>query len=437
MKFKSNMDFAYAPPPIDNSLDSARQSKCDCKPMQDSRSTPPLYSKTLGATPSLNSTALNGIIALAPYFILPFSPFITFVISLLLMIVFAPVLSKENRVFLSIAVILSGAFLNGDIQLFYDFGTYYGVFSHIANNDLKSALSFFGSGIELALPTVYWVWLKIFGKLAPQHFVMLQIICTASLFYIWLEVYGIKKVAKHQKALCVAITLIYFDFWMSGFGVRQIVASIFMLYALSARSANASWVFFIISVLFHTSSLIFYPIIWLLYNRPRIGLALCIIISIFFIFFNDIINYLYNMQTDIKLLLAFKYKVYFYMGNPIDNDIGIRSIILTILPSILSLIYLNKGFKQWKAVIIGLSFLCFSALFAHAHLSYRLGMISLFIMAGYFLFLSLRKQPFILILFSLFSLLILASIKSVFSILSSAKIWANYDIIGSFFYYLY
>ncbi|RDU62621.1 EpsG family protein [Helicobacter sp. MIT 14-3879] len=379
---------------------------------------------------------LSSIISLSPFLVLPFSPFISFIYALFIMIILSPILNTQNRVILSVCVILSGSFLNGDAVLHSDFEHYYRVYNALLDNNLKFLL-YFGSGIELALPTTYLILGKFFGKLSPTHFMNMQIIFTVSLFYIWLEVYGIKNIANRQKAICVAMALMFFDFWCSAWLVRQILASVFILYTISARSNYSFWIFFITAILFHTTSIIFIPLILLLYKYPKTGLFFCVCISISFIYFLEIANYLYSIKSNIIFPIQPKLYDYVISKTTLDGSyIGVKNLILLSILTIFSLIYLNRAFRRYRAVILGLEILYISSIYVSGHFSLRVGVFLIFVSIGYFLFLSLRKQPFILLIFALFSLLNIAQTKSVFGDLSNTRIFANYDIYGNFFYYL-
>ena len=351
------------------------------------------------------------------------------------MIIFSQSLGRNSRIFLAMMIILSGSFLNGDAVLHGDFVHYYRVYNGLLESDFKY-LSYFGGGIEVGLPIIYLILGKVFGTLNPSHFMTMQIFVSSLLFYIWLEMYAMRRFTSTQKALCVALSLMLFDFWFSAWLVRQVMASIFILYALTSKSTNAKWIFFLIAVSFHTTSILFYPILYLLYNRPKIGIFITIIICFGFCYFIDIIEFLWHLKLDFKPFIALKSKLYPYIVSKSSLDassIGARNLLFCLILLLGAVFYIKN---QWKCVIIGLVCLYFCSVFISAHFSIRIGVLLIYVAFGYFLFLAGRKQPFLLQIFCLCLLLNLAMVKSVFGDLTNTRIYHNNDIYGEAFYFL-
>ncbi|MGX2981652.1 EpsG family protein [Helicobacter sp. 23-1045] len=351
------------------------------------------------------------------------------------MVIFAHCIGGALRVFLAMMIILSASFLNGDAVPHSDFVHYFRVYNGMLENNFKF-FGYFAGGIEVGLPIVYFVLGKIFGALSPAHFMSMQIAFSAMLFYIWLEIYGTKRLDSTQKAFCVALSLALFDFWFSALLCRQVLASIFILYAIFSTSTNAKWIFFIIAVSFHTSSLLFYPIIYLLYNRPKIGLFCCFIICLAFCFFSEITHFLWHLKLDIAFFKALQIKLspYIITKSALDGaSIGIRNLVFLLILLFGAIIYMKKPLKY---LVIGLVLFYFSSVFVSAHFSIRIGVILMYIVLGYFLYFALRKLPFILLIFSLLVILNVAQTKSVFGDLTNTRIYYNYDIIGMPFYFL-
>lgn len=382
-----------------------------------------------------STNTLNFFITLFPLLIFPFSPFICFIYTLCVMLIFAYCLSDTSRYFMATMIIVSASFLNGDAVPHSDFEHYFRVYNGLLENNF-SFLSYFGNGIEAGLPIVYFVLGKIFGELSSSHFMTMQAVFSSLLFYLWLEIYAIRKLDSTQRALCAVLTLALFDFWFASFLCRQVLASIFMLYVLFSHNTNAKWIFFLISVSFHTSSLLFYPIIYLCYEYPKIGLLFSVIICLTFCFFNDIITFLWYLQVEFAPLKALQAKLSPYVVTKTALDgasIGIRNLVFLVILFFGAIIYVKKPIKY---LIIGLVLIYISSVFVSAHFSIRIGVILMYIMLGYFLYLCLRKLPFILLIFSLLAILNVAQTKSVFGDLTNTRIYYNYDIIGQPFYFL-
>ncbi|WP_158413040.1 hypothetical protein [Helicobacter fennelliae] len=71
------------------------------------------------------------------------------------------------------------------------------------------------------------------------------------------------------------------------------------------------------------------------------------------------------------------------------------------------------------------------------HFSLRMGVLFMEIAFGYFMFLAMRKQPFLLQIFALLMLWNTVSVKTYFGDITNTRVYWNYDIAGPFFYFLF
>lgn len=392
------------------------------------------FSSTLGAV--AKPDALLNCLVFIPALIVPFSPFIAFFIGLLLLVVFGGGFQRWHRIFVSVVVIFAGAVLYGDGIPTGDYANYYETYEKLLTGDTK-ALFDYGNGIEIALPAIFWVFGKVFGTLDSSCFMALVIFTAGILLYIWLEVYGLKQIAQRQKAICVALALMCFDFWFAGEAMRQMLSSIMILYVMTAQRQESRFFFILLATLFHASALIFIAIIWLLVHYPKLGIGLCIAICGSYVVFYEIVSTLSQVPQTV-LFDSIRIKLFYYASGKADEGgFYFRNLVLSLFLLTCTWVYVDKSQAKWRRIIIGLGIIYLAAAFVSNHLSLRVGVLFFFVSFGYFLFLALRKQPLLLYSFSLIYLFDLSAMELNKDINNPTRIFYNYDIIGPFFYYLY
>lgn len=223
------------------------------------------------------------ILALIPWVILPFSPMVASVIGLFFLIIFSPIFVRKSRIIISLCIIFAASIYNGDCIPTGDAMNYYEAYTRLLNGGFD-ALFKYGAGLEVALPLYYFVLGRFVGELSISTFVMVNIFTAAFLFYVWLEVYALAHIAPKQRALCVALSLLFFHYWFAGWLMRQVFSSIFLLYAFTEKRLKLHLIYVAIAVLFHVTALGFYLFIWLLMNKPKIGMMVSLSLMLVFLF---------------------------------------------------------------------------------------------------------------------------------------------------------
>lgn len=380
--------------------------------------------------------ALMNCLAFIPALIVPFSPFIAFFVGLLFLIVFSPSLQRWHRIFIAVVVIFAGAVLYGDCDPHSDYANYYKTYERLLAGQTE-ALFAYGRGVEIGLPILFWVFGKIFGPLSSSHFIALIIFTAGILLYIWLEVYGLKRIAEKQQAVCVALVLMCFDFWFAGWLERQILSSIMILYAITAQRQETRFTFILLATIFHVSALIFIAIIWLLVRYPKLGIGLCVGICGSYVVFYEIVGVLAQAPQTV-LFDSMRTKLFFYVNGGADKGgFYFRNLVLSLFLIICAWVYVDKSQAKWLHIIIGLGIIYLASAFVSKHLSLRVGALFFFVALGYFFFLALRKQPMLLYGFSFIHLVNAATSLLTRDLVSRTNKFYTYDIIGPFFYYLY
>ena len=337
---------------------------------------------------------------------------------------------------MSVVVIFAGAVLYGDGIPHSDYANYYGTYERLLAGHINTLFEY-GNGVEIGLPAMLWLFGKIFGPLSSTHYMAIISFTSGLLLYIWLETYGLKQVAQKQKAICAALVLMCFDFWLSSLLERQVLSSIIILYAITAQKQESRFFFILLAMLFHATALIFLAIIWLLVRFPKLGIGLCIAICGSYVIFYEIVMALAQIPQTL-LFDSIRTKLFFYTnGGADEGGLFARSLVLSVLLLVCTWIYIDKSQAKWRHIIMGLGIIYLAAAFVSNHLSLRVGVLFFFVSFGYFLFLALRKQPLLLYSFSLIYLLDLSAMELNKDINNPTRIFYNYDIIGPFFYYLY
>ncbi|BDB66534.1 hypothetical protein Hc94105_0730 [Helicobacter cinaedi] len=378
------------------------------------------------------------ILALIPWVILPYSPMIASVAGLFFLIVFSSVFTKKSRVIISLCIILSASIYNGDCIPHGDYINYYRTYEKLLNNNFQ-ALFDYGAGLEVALPLYYLILSRFLGELSSSTFIAINIFTAALLFYIWLEVYAMSHIAPKQRTLCVALSLLFFHYWFAGNVIRQLLSSVFLLYAFTEKCLKPHLIYVVIATLFHTTALGFYLLVWLLMKKPKIGMVVSLLLMLVFYFFDEIIKFLWDFPNHAIFIDTLKGKIGPYIvGSTLDgSSITARNFVLTFMLMCFTYLYVDKAHKQWRYVVLGFVVVYWGSVGVSGHFSLRIGILLLDVAFGYFIFLALRKQPFLLQFFALLVLLNLVSVKTYFGDITNTRVYWNYDIAGPFFYFLF
>lgn len=281
------------------------------------------------------------------------SPIISFYCSIVFLS-FIDVKSIIIRVPLCMLIIVSGATIYSSRVLGFSYGddfyyVYLPVYDSIKNGGPVFG-AYYSSGIEFILPVCFKIITLFDIGLDNNTLLFISIFSISILFYIWLEVFFIKEFTEHR-SLIIASAFMFFNFFLTGYMVRQALSTVFILYALSLLG-NKRWMlgclFSLLAIFTHLSAipilLIFY---FYLYGNKisRIivlgGIAFC---SISFTFIKDIV-------LSSGVLGAATYKFDFYnkdLTSTIDNGYVFHMIFLLAL----SFLTVKKEHEKYKVLMI-------------------------------------------------------------------------------------
>lgn len=144
-----------------------------------------------------------------------------------------------------------------------DFSTgYYPTYIEIYRGNLDYFTRF--SAVEVGLPIFFYLLSKIIATLLSEQELMFSIsLFQGIIFALWLEIYAIKYTVSNNHGAIEAFSLLVLSFLYPTILIRSFIASIFMLYAITESRIIGRLLFFSLSCLFHSSSIIFLPIFFL------------------------------------------------------------------------------------------------------------------------------------------------------------------------------
>ncbi len=375
---------------------------------------------------------------LSPLLFLPFSPIISFLLSVFTLVFYSPFLERYNRVlltvigFFSLIYIFGSRLYIGELQA--DLTAYYNAFLIIEKKPLEDVIfSFliFGGGLEFGIVLLYKLYSIIFSSLtAIELSIYNKIICSAGLI-IWYEYFGQRKIPQKYKGACIAFILMFVSVTTFGYLQRQALATVFILFALEMKKKRYILLFTILACIFHLTSL-FIIMIWkyLLSRKITNKLVIKRIITLFSIRIAFTTLILLAAPLGINKLLYYSQEI----GK--ITIISYRFLILLFLLLITNLFLIKDNSSKWKSPIITLCLFHFIFL-GIPMLSERINFIFLFLY-GYFLFITLYKKLLKVLVVSLIIYSFYFTLEKInFIAMPLDAFWERYPIF-SFepFYYL-
>lgn len=355
---------------------------------------------------NLNKTKYIFFLGLySPLIFFPFSPMISFLLSMFVLLFYSPFIGKYNRILLSIIGFFSLIYIFGSRsyvdELQSDLRAYYNAFLVIEKKPLEDVIFgflIFGGGLEFGIVLLYKFYSIIFSSLtAIDLSIYNKIICSIGLI-IWYEYFGQRKIPQKYKGACMAFILMFVSVTTFGYLQRQALATVFILFALEMKKKRYIFLFTVLACIFHLTSL-FIVIIWKYLLSKKVtkkivikGAIILLSIRIIFI-------------TFILLAAPLGINKILYYAQEMDKFaiISYRFLILLFLLLFVNLLLIKDNSSKWKTPIIILCMFHFIFL-GIPMLSERINFIFLYLY-GYFLFITTYRKFFNL----LFILLIIYS----------------------------
>ncbi|AVM50811.1 EpsG family protein [Capnocytophaga sp. oral taxon 878] len=376
---------------------------------------------------------------LSPLLFLPFSPMISFLLSVFVLLFYSPFLERYNRVlltvigFFSLIYIFGSRLYIGEFQA--DLTAYYNAFLIIEKKPLEDVIFgflIFGGGLEFGIVLLYKLYSIIFSSLtAIDLSIYNKIICSAGLI-IWYEYFGQRKIPQKYKGACIAFILMFVSVTTFGYLQRQALATVFILFALEMKRKRYFLLFFLIACIFHLTSL---PIIiiwkYLISKKTTIKIILKSFVAL--------VSIRIAFTTLILLAVPLGINKFLFYAEEIGfNIISYRFLVLLFLLLLANLLYIKDNSSKWKTPIIVLCLLHFIFL-GVPMLAERINFIFLFLY-GYFLFITLYKKFLKLLVISLIIYSFYFTLEKVNIItMPIDAFWSRYPIFSfePFYYFNY
>ncbi|MGU9863630.1 EpsG family protein [Klebsiella quasipneumoniae subsp. quasipneumoniae] len=138
------------------------------------------------------------------------------------------------------------------------YNTYIPIYESIRNGGSIFVEQYSG-GAEFGLPAVFLLFSKLgFNDNYPLMMYCISLFCSLG-FYSWLEYEIIPEIDKNKKSLCIASSIAFFSFFASTQLIRQMVATVFILFCLSAlrRRKTLRFIFLlVVGSIFHLTTVV-------------------------------------------------------------------------------------------------------------------------------------------------------------------------------------
>jgi hypothetical protein len=370
-----------------------------------------------------------------------FSPLLGFYCSLMYLAIQGYSL-RILRINVAIIAIVSGAFIassrNALVVLGDDFNINYSVYQLMQDGGSIFYHEFSG-GIEFILPLYFKIIGFLFDIENPVYvFFSVTVLCL-TLFYIWLEMYGLKGIDSDKKALCVAASLGLFVLFSSTQLMRQMISTAFVLYAVSfwfEKKKVSFVIFFALAIFSHLSAALLFFVITILMgdNKPRKYMVLLVsaaFVSLFTVFLSFI--------TGSNLLGAATYKFNYYASTDLSGFNLDSFFKFLVIMWGAALIFRSKNNEKWNSLLFfgGALYVIFLPL---PLASDRMLMLMVSFLPGFLMFISFYRATLlfkvILIAFFALKILLLGPLYNG-GALEGMELWKSYPWFNKdLFYYL-
>lgn len=377
------------------------------------------------------------VACLLPYMALPFCPLFSFILAFLLLLACGRELDGLCRITLGVGIILSGSILYASRMYFHwegdDFIRYFATYRTLLNGDIMQVFSLYK--LECALGFWYVVLIALFGELAPASVLFWTIFPAGVLFYIWLEKYAMSELKQSEKSLCVALSLLFFDFYIASEYTRQFFASLVILYALYARTTLGKLFALALATLFHTSTLLIAPLLFALRHYSKATLAISFaVVMLAGLAFPQILA-LYNSGALPRELPLFDKLGFYAMGfgefmpNAIELGLVIMVAGLFLLPT-------NDPIKKrWFFFVVWFVMMYFALHLVIGGIAHRFTILFTTILLGFLLFVGLRGLGIAAVCFGGGALLY--RLKTMLFGKEHIYLFDSYGVYGEWFYYIF
>lgn len=373
---------------------------------------------------------------------LAYSPLLFYLLNILSLCFFSSYYANKYIrwpvvIFTTLSLIVIYASKNYYDELSSDLDVYYGVYN-IVQYDFTTGIHFFGGGIEVGWPLVYYFFGKIVN-LTPIHLAVTNSIFSFLLIFIWFETKIITNIKPAERGMVYFFLLLFANFFMLGFLQRQSLTVGIILFALTAKNNRNFILLIILATFFHLSSLLVGITVYLarkLSFSPKkiiILLLSLVVLRIMLIPFMEI-------AISVISLDVFSHKANtFTSGNFSVSTLRFLLLYLIILPFLINYKDIGLGNEKYLynyCVLTSISIIAFVGVPLFAD---RIFMTGLLIYGLYFYKYFYANNKILGIMFGLFYLYIfvLEKLNLIGGLALNDSYWARYPFWNSsIFYYL-
>ena len=373
---------------------------------------------------------------------IPFSPLISFSLSIFTLLVTSKHLISYLRHCLIINSMISMIFIVASRsyidELNHDLGHYYLVYQGLSQG-YYSEIFGFGGGLEIGWPLVFLGVSRIFPALNAIDVAIINTSLCMVLLYLWINKYAIKIADYRDAGVVAALIILFASVQTFGYLQRQALATVILLFAIST-SGFKSGALIIVATIFHLTSL---PIGLLFLCIKKwshkikiqhviITLGIIILIKFNFIF---IINYIALIGDG----FPGSNKLNFYLINASEFALTSKRFAILIFPMIVSILLLwNRIPKSHFKIIAIFSCLSYMAFLGIPLGPERVNFILLFIY-GFFVYMYIYSFfPHITMFFIMIYGVFFIAEKLNFFGTAMDPFWSRYPYISCEpFYFLY
>lgn len=322
------------------------------------------------------------------------SPVIAFYYSLSLLVMFPREFSnKYLRSYISIIAIINACIIFSSRVYLQsssdDFGHYYASYLSLVRG---GTLAQYSQGFEFLISYFFKLTIILFGKLSVPDLFFCVSLFSSLTFYTWVEYFGLKDIDDNKKSLCVASCLAFFMYAMSIQLMRQMLATPFLLFALSYGLRNIKGkVFYVLAIGGHLSSL---PLYFVLKTYMGDNKRRQIILTGFFVLFGVsfavILNHL-SLFTGLPVVGQIFSKLQYYNGAAGSSDKGGNTFLKYMVVMLIGFFFFGpKHNSEFKKLFL-LSVIPYCALIFIPLLSSRIFLLISTVALGYFMFLAFYR----------------------------------------------
>ncbi|MEH9277686.1 EpsG family protein [Klebsiella pneumoniae] len=299
----------------------------------------------------------------------------------------------------------------------------------------------FSGGFEFLLMIFFWLCYHMLGIAEPASYIFVFCFLCLSLFYIWMEKFIIPDITPNKRSLCLASSIGFFVIFSTSQTMRQMLGTIFIIYALMyyRQDMRGKFILFSLAAVFsHLTSLIIIPMFLFLMSDSKTNKNIVIAISLMVsVSFYTLLPFIISHS----LLGAATYKLNYYQATSLSGSSFDSFFKLLIVMWFLSYFFYSKdmSIKCWKSLLIygGVVYICWMPIpLASDRLLYPLTNVLL----GLVMFFCFSRITIVYrIILPLFFIVKICSLGPGYDggILDGMSLWHKYEWIGfSPFYFI-